>query len=164
MLTIKSWNKERSAWNCLCDCGKTCVRASSEFKRNRTKSCGCDYRNKPRRLPNYLGLKRRILGSYKQNAKNRKIPFLLTEAEFLLLIDKPCFYCGQLPNTTYKFATFENDFVYNGIDRKDNAKGYTKENCVTCCNLCNLSKRNLPYQVWKEWIFRLANKLSKTEI
>lgn len=30
-----------SYWECLCDCGKTCVSSASLLKRGKTKSCGC---------------------------------------------------------------------------------------------------------------------------
>lgn len=33
------------------------------------------------------------------------------------------------------------------LDRKNNAEGYSKENCVVCCTLCNLIKgRMLTYE------------------
>lgn len=35
------------------------------------------------------------------------------------------------------------DFIYNGLDRVDNTKSHTKENCVPCCKYCNYAKRNL---------------------
>lgn len=33
--------KKSVQWNCLCDCGNTCVVDGRSLKRNRTKSCGC---------------------------------------------------------------------------------------------------------------------------
>lgn len=40
----------------------------------------------------------------------------------------PCVYCGDW------------DFV--GCDRIDNNKGHTKDNCVPCCHLCNITRGN----------------------
>jgi hypothetical protein len=31
-------------------------------------------------------------------------------------------------------------YLFNGIDRLDNAEGYTKENCVPCCAEVNFAK------------------------
>lgn len=36
-------------------------------------------------------------------------------------------------------------YWYNGVDRVDNTKGYTLENCVTCCAEANYAKRALSY-------------------
>jgi hypothetical protein len=44
-LTVLDRNKKRSNvgafWNCVCDCGKTMIVASSHLIRGHTKSCGC---------------------------------------------------------------------------------------------------------------------------
>jgi hypothetical protein len=37
---------------------------------------------------------------------------------------------------------------YNGIDRVDSKFGYTIENSVTCCALCNYTKNDTPYPEW----------------
>ena len=34
-------------------------------------------------------------------------------------------------------------FIYNGIDRIDNSKGYEKYNSVSCCEKCNRMKNIL---------------------
>jgi hypothetical protein len=36
-------------------------------------------------------------------------------------------------------------FIYNGIDRVDNNKGYTIENCVPCCTAVNYAKLDMSY-------------------
>ena len=45
------------------------------------------------------------------------------------LLDKECYYCHY----------YKKEEV-NGIDRVDNTKGYTKENSVSCCEMCNRIK------------------------
>ena len=49
--------------------------------------------------------------------------------EFSSLVDKECYYCHY----------YKKEEV-NGIDRVDNTKGYTKENSVSCCEMCNRIK------------------------
>ena len=44
------------------------------------------------------------------------------------VMSKPCVYCGYI------------DDGCNGLDRIDNSIGHTKENCVTCCSLCNMTR------------------------
>lgn len=64
---------------------------------------------------------------YKASAKNRGIPFNLTLEEFLTFWQGACSYCGDT------IATI-------GIDRVDSSIGYTLENCVPCCTMCNYIK------------------------
>ena len=68
---------------------------------------------------------------YKDDAEGRSYTFELSYDQFIELIAKPCTYCGK-----YK------DCEYNGIDRIDNAVGYTIENCNPCCKMCNYMKSN----------------------
>ena len=59
-------------------------------------------------------------------------PHLKIELSFnqwLTFKHQPCFYCGATKNI--------------GIDRKDSSIGYTLENCVSCCYLCNIMKQTL---------------------
>ena len=48
------------------------------------------------------------------------------------MIKMPCFYCNLLPENRL-----------NGIDRMDNTKGYSVNNCVSCCKNCNFIKKSL---------------------
>jgi len=48
---------------------------------------------------------------------------------FSTLVQSPCYYCGH-----------SNPEETNGIDRMDNSIGYTNENCVSCCWICNRMK------------------------
>lgn len=70
------------------------------------------------------------LSEYKNGAKRRKLNFGLTLQQFTLFWQQPCFYCGVAIETV-------------GIDRIVSEKGYTVENCVSCCETCNRMKLNL---------------------
>jgi hypothetical protein len=63
---------------------------------------------------------------YKSNAKTTGRDFALTQEQFFMLCQDRCHYCGALP--------------LNGIDRLDNAAGYTVTNCVPCCTRDNFGK------------------------
>jgi len=39
----------------------------------------------------------------------------------------------------------------DGVDRVDNTKGYTKENCVPCCKICNRLKSDLTKEEFEEY-------------
>ena len=51
-----------------------------------------------------------------------------------------CYYCdGDIKWHAYWVEGKRNNH-YN-LDRKNNNEGYTKNNCVVCCELCNYMKR-----------------------
>jgi hypothetical protein len=76
---------------------------------------------------------RKKWNGYIQNAKSRELKFELTKEQFHSLAATSCHYCGTCQ---------ENG---NGIDRVDNTKGYTMDNVVPCCSLCNIRIK----QEWK---------------
>jgi len=45
----------------------------------------------------------------------------------------------------------------NGIDRIDSQLGYNKENCLSCCEICNKAKRDLSLTEFVKWIDRIKN-------
>ncbi|MEW6238393.1 MAG: hypothetical protein AB1656_23665 [Candidatus Omnitrophota bacterium] len=68
----------------------------------------------------------------------------LTEDEFISISQQNCHYCDKSGP--------------NGIDRFDNIKGYTKENCVPCCKHCNYVKGNLSIEDFETWRDRFVKK------
>ena len=66
----------------------------------------------------------------RNNAKSRNLEFSIKFEEFILFDGQPCSYCG-------------NKMMSIGLDRVDNKKGYTIENVVPCCGLCNWMKKDL---------------------
>lgn len=74
---------------------------------------------------------------YKSSAKQRNRVFLLEQQEFDILVNDKCHYCD------FKFPN-----LLNGVDRKDNKIDYVKENCVTCCSLCNMYKYTTDYNIF----------------
>lgn len=77
---------------------------------------------------NKTNVKRRI-SMVKDGGKRRGYEWALDTDTAASMITGPCFYCGELPTD-----------VLNGIDRMDNSKGYTPENTVGCCGVCNNMK------------------------
>lgn len=88
---------------------------------------------------------------YKSGAKSRGIEFSLTKEEFLSLVVQPCNYCGALPKNETKNAT-SGSFFYNGLDRVDSSMGYSTDNVVPCCIICNKAKSTLSLQEFLEWV------------
>lgn len=81
----------------------------------------------------------------------RGTPVNLTYEQFLLFteIDK-CWYCWTgikwQPYGTVKGKYTSRAYF---LDRKDNSKSYSIENCVVCCTRCNKARSNsFTYEEW----------------
>lgn len=68
-------------------------------------------------------------GFTKRAAKNRGVAFDIPIDAYIALIASPCHYCGGPLNKSG-----------SGLDRKNNNMGYTLENAVPCCKICNVIK------------------------
>jgi hypothetical protein len=66
----------------------------------------------------------------------------VSPAQYKALIVRNCAYCDTPPLNMTKFRARDN-FAYNGVDRVDNTRGYTPDNLVPCCKLCNQFKSKL---------------------
>jgi hypothetical protein len=51
-------------------------------------------------------------------------------------------------------------YLYNGIDRVDNTLGYSKENCVSCCKICNYMKQVLTLEEFYSHIRRIHERIT----
>ena len=69
---------------------------------------------------------------YSRNANYKNLEFTITIENFNEIVKNPCYYCGILQPKGF-----------NGIDRKDQTKGYILDNCVSCCKICNYIKGSL---------------------
>jgi len=67
---------------------------------------------------------------YKYRAKKAGYEMNITLEDFENITSLPCKYCGENERQ-------------RGIDRVDNNIGYLKENCVSCCGICNMMKMKL---------------------
>lgn len=94
---------------------------------------------------------RKLLASYKQNAKDRDLEFSLTDEQFRELTSSPCYWTGRAPAQISKSDGGET-YVYNGIDRLDSTKGYTVENCVPACRAANVAKMDMPVDDFLQFV------------
>lgn len=80
-----------------------------------------------------------------KNHRNRKVSFNLSFDEFLEIIkNNSCHYCEKelIYNTHSKVWNKSNSRAHQ-LDRKDNSKGYEKDNVVPCCWNCNRMKSDI---------------------
>lgn len=80
---------------------------------------------------NYLNSPEYRWHCVQNSAKARNLQVELTKEDVAAMCTVPCYYCGDDPKQLG---------VLFGIDRVENAHGYTKANSVTCCTFCNYAK------------------------
>jgi len=138
-------------WKCSCECGGEKIALQGNLTRKKTLTCGCSGK-KYGKLPDGEAAFTEVYGRYKAGAKSRNLSFDLSREEFRAIVELLCHYCGA--EKTNKASTSKNSgfYWYNGIDRKDNSVGYTKDNCVPCCYICNRAKNNMSYLDFVSWI------------
>lgn len=153
-------NNGAAFWMCTCDCGDddVVVRASN-LKSGTVKSCGCFHAAKmqERRKPNNRSEITQVLGAYKRSAKRRGHAWGLTREDFEKFLIQDCFYCGSEPLSSSSNKSTIEPLLYNGIDRMNNTKGYTADNTVPCCKICNRAKLDMPYKEFINWIERIKS-------
>ena len=69
----------------------------------------------------------------------------------------------EKPNNIKKYAYSNQEYFYNGIDRVDNSKGYTMDNVVSCCRICNVAKQKMTLQEYKDWVEKVYKKFKGGE-
>lgn len=136
-------------YKCRCICNKEVVVTSSDLKRNHTTSCGCFGK------PPYESTYSCLYGNYRRHAERRKLAFELSLEEFIEISKMSCYYCGIPPYQIYHKKGLRYEVIYNGIDRKKNSLGYTKDNCFPCCGMCNFGKKGKDVDSFLVWIERL---------
>lgn len=158
-----------SLWLCQCSCGRTTETTSGRLRSGDTRSCGqCEYAASRRStsgktwkckntLPPGQITRNATLKNYQRNAKKRGFVWEISSELFNELTRNNCFYCGSPPMNKRHTTGDPAPFIYNGIDRKDSGRGYTPDNVVSCCKICNRAKSNLPFTDWLVYLDRVRN-------
>ena len=145
------------SWLCRCSCGNLREVRAQGLISGTQKSCGHglpEIQRKRQCIEYGLAAKHSAYRNYKTHAKKKKLEFDLDFDTFILMASSKCYYCGASPKNIQKGDN--GDYCYQGIDRKDNSKGYTIENVVPCCEICNKAKRHMTYSAFLAWIKRIS--------
>lgn len=127
----------QSRYRCLCDCGNKKILKVGHFNTGKMKSCGCHWRNpksESREKYAYSNMMARC-----HNPKNNR--YKDYGAKGLLV-------CDEWRNNFRQFYKDMGDCPSGyQIDRIDNTKGYTKENCRWVDPKTNMNNRSIS-RVW----------------
>ncbi|MCK9434946.1 MAG: hypothetical protein M0R32_09040 [Candidatus Cloacimonetes bacterium] len=151
-----------SMWKCSCDCGGSIYSRTNDLRSGRAKSCGClrsGILKNGISLPPNEAMKNIVIRMYSDNAKKSGLEFSLSKEHLAELFAGNCHYCGDPPSRTRKRLNRPGSFTYNGIDRKDNTKGYVEGNVLSCCRICNLKKGAMPYEDFIAWVQKVNKNL-----
>lgn len=133
--------------------------------------CFSEIKSKPYYLNKHSGLCRsccmkkrpyeQIFNKLKNTAKNEKHDLDITYLDFLKYTNEPdCYYCGSRIDWQ-PYGYIESKYRHGSyfLDRRDNDKGYSVENCLVCCTRCNIAKGNrYTYEEWYGMTAYFRNK------
>lgn len=143
---------------CMCDCGNKKIVRRTDLINGMVRSCGCLLKERygKLKLPDNARFINSIITNYKTHAKKLDVCWDLTFDIIKELIAKPCFYCGVLNSNTYTgHDDKQRKFSYNGIDRLNSELGYSIDNCVPCCIVCNKAKLKRSKEEFLSWVRRV---------
>ena len=153
---------KRVAYLCKCDCGREKIFVAERLKD--LFSCGCSGKR------DFEVIKRKnghhstaescayiLYKDYQHNAELRGKSFSLDFEKFKIITSSPCMYCGSEPSMVKKGTKNGEDYIYNGIDRLRNDRGYELDNCAPCCLTCNRAKNDMSMLDFFRWIHRLVD-------
>lgn len=79
---------------------------------------------------------------YKERAVKKNIDFNIDLDDFVSYVKEPCVYCG-----------FNGGIL--GLDRIESALGYTTDNVVPCCKVCNYMKFDHTLENWFSYMHQV---------
>lgn len=155
--TIEAYEQDASGrygFRCRCTCGVESFIEGAALRSGRStmcRTCSAIQRARPNTQSN------NVWHLYRLRAKKQGLSFDLTQERFRDIITRDCHYCGSPPQSVEKPNTsYGQDFLHNGIDRQDSARGYIEGNCVPCCGTCNYMKRTQTPGSFTAWAARVA--------
>jgi hypothetical protein len=148
-LTKRVYDNDGNLVQKLCPCCKQFVDVSL-FSKNKNRPDGFnEYCNS---CLKYDAKKR--YDHYKSGAKGRDLCFELTLDEFKNITSQPCMYCGE-------FSVYINNNGISGVDRIDSTQGYTINNVIPCCEMCNRMKLHYDIHDWLNKITKIARRFEE---
>ena len=158
-------------------CGKEQQQSIGNIKKHTKNTCFyCEHPDSTKAAFNrtrldQMPIDERIYYYYKGNVeRNNKKPgakqksFELSLEEYSKLIHSDCYYCGAPPTSDNIWnksgkRKCDDDLIYiNGVDRIDANGGYTLDNCVPCCPICNKMKMDFTLKTFYQQIEKIYLK------
>ena len=152
--TQKEGQRAQAKWLCRCKCGTEKEVAAQSLKCGDSQSCGCLLKDVCA-LPEGEAAINYLINSMRRGAEKRSYAFELSKEQIRSLCTQDCHYCGSPPTQSLARDDLNGTFIYNGIDRVDNSKGYVEGNVVSACKHCNRAKRKMGYETFRAWVYQI---------
>jgi len=143
---------------CDCDATKEIVVETNKLRFEHTQSCGCRRSEVCREmaenklLPPGETAFNSLYAQYRGQAFSRNLTFDLDAETFRALTKQPCAYCGAPPGQIKISPGALGSYLYSGVDRINNAFGYTSGNVQPCCGVCNCAKADRSEPDFLTWV------------
>lgn len=165
-ITVIRWvyaprpDQSRSDWQWLvrCKCGEEeVVSADLLYKemKNACRKCSRTRAAKNNTVPDKGATWNRIARTYRKNAFKRGHDITISAERIIEICHQDCYYCGTHPIYSKGYGVY-----MTGVDRVDNTKGYTEDNVVPCCSVCNKMKGTLTKEDFIAHINRIQSNMS----
>jgi len=167
--TMSTLKTPRAQFDVKCECGVEFKAIGTRLRKGDLKSCkNCSFKdrefNKQKIVTQIEQLyNHNIVIRCKDSKKN--ISNNLSLIDFEKLIYQNCYYCGDEPKPSLRFKNRKylnsKTILINGVDRIDSDLGYSIENCVPCCTICNKMKMDLKQN---EFILKIEKIMDNLKI
>lgn len=151
---FRKGQKPKWYWRCRCDCGGTTLATENQLLYGTKHACEkCSRKSGADkvRLPDGLSGLHRWWRELTRSAKLRGYSVGIDFDDVVELCKHgTCYYCGCAPQMT-SYGVY-----MLGLDRRDNTRGYEKDNVVPCCGRCNVMKRNDTEEAFFSRIVQIA--------
>lgn len=151
---------EKVYWICNCSCGSQAKVLRAALRAGYTKSCGCHRKE-------LISARKKgkpyqwLFTIFQHYVTYRGKVSTLTFDEFIEFTKTTnCHYCSA-PVTWIQHSSNKADSKAFHLDRKDNHRGYSVENCVVCCYRCNVVKSS---QFSYEEMLKLGHVLAEINL
>lgn len=159
-LVAVSYDTDTKKWLCQCDCGNICHVGLQPLRKKLSQSCGCLWQERVRH-DSGMSSANMVYAGYRHKANKRGLSFEISLEDAIEVFKKDCNYCGIYPYQVCKQDDLYGDFTYNGIDRIDSSVGYTIDNILPCCGICNKAKWTSSYDDFMRWMKRVYENVDK---
>jgi len=158
----KQYSERKEEGKCL-DCGINLEEYISGLRDKKIQRCDkcyekmrCIEEKRERDERNYKAERKKNIDPhyrlYKKGAIQRNLWFELSIQQFSEIVNKPCFYCN---------THIQNEVI--GIDRINSELGYSLENCVPCCEICNFMKSDMNVKDFLTHITKISSTMNTIE-